>query len=185
MRAPKRLAVIAMATLITACGGGSPTGPSQPTCTPVTTSLLSLRPGELFRVRFRVPSGLSRDIVILTYLGLPSSGFASSTIVQRLYDGATLLGTEDRAEQDTTAFWKSPESSFGTPGDTTYAMSAAAISVNVDSIVNGTIDGRVELAVTSGQVSISSAAQAEVVLIGPARTFPDTRVPIVAREWCH
>jgi hypothetical protein len=116
------------------------------------------------------------------------SSYARSTIMRagRFYDGNTLLGTQVRPDQDTTAFWKSPESPLGTPGDTTYGFNTTATSVNFDSIVSGTIDGRVELAVTSGTVTISQADEAEVVLIGPARgTFPDTRASITAREWCR
>jgi hypothetical protein len=60
------------------------------------------------------------------------------------------------------------------------------ISVNFDSIVSGTIDGRVELVVTTGEVTISSAEQAEVVVFGPARgSFPDTSASTTAREWCY
>ena len=186
MRLSKPVAAFAL-MMISACGGNSPTEPSQRTCTPVTTSaLLRLQTGESFRVRFSVPTGLTPDIVVMTYLGLPNSGFASSGIVHRLYDGTTLLGTYESAEPDTIAFWKSPESSFGLPTDTTYGLIAPAVTVNFDSILRGTIDGRVELAVTRGTVTILSAREAEVVLIGPARgSFPDTRAAITAREWCR
>jgi hypothetical protein len=75
--------------------------------------------------RRRVPSpvpctlGMTREIVMLTYMGLPEQGFNSSRISHRLYDGDSLLGTQDNLTE-TLAFWKSPESSFGNPGDTLY-----------------------------------------------------------------
>jgi hypothetical protein len=146
-------------------------------CTPVNSSaLLTLRTGELFRAKFRVPSGVTRDIVILSYLRVADSGFNSSTIVHRLYDGTTLLGMQDYRPYDTVAFWKSPESLFGTPGDGAYGLGAPAASVNFDSITNATIDGRVELAVVSGAVTIRNAEQADISLLAPApRNFFDTR----------
>jgi hypothetical protein len=104
---------------VSARGGSRPTSPS-PTCTVISgPTTLRLSAGDVFRLRFRAPFGMTREIVMLTYMGLPEQGFNSSRISHRLYDGDSLLGTQDNLTE-TLAFWKSPESSFGNPGDTLY-----------------------------------------------------------------
>jgi hypothetical protein len=124
---------------VSACGGSSSTSPSQ-TCTAITgPTTLRLGAGDVFRLRFRAPSGMTREIVMLSYMGLPERGFSSSKISHRLYDGDRLLGVQDNLT-DTVAVWKSPESSFGSPGDTTYGFSTAAASVDFTSIVCSSAD---------------------------------------------
>ena len=170
---------------VSACGGSSPTSPSH-TCTAITgPTTLRLDAGDVFRLRFRAPSGMTREIVMLTYMGLPERGFSSSKISHRLYDGDRLLSVQDNLTE-TVAVWKSPESSFGTPGDTTYGFSGPAASVDFSSIVSGTFDGRSELWVVSGSVEISSANLAEVQLYGPAQgNFPERVAPRTGIDWCR
>jgi hypothetical protein len=170
---------------VSACGGGSPTAPSQ-TCTAISgPTMLRLGAGEVFRLRFRAPTGMTREIIMLSYMGLPERGFSSSRISHRLYDGDRLLGAQDNLT-DSVAIWKSPESSFGHPGDTTYGFSGPAASVDFTSLVNGTFDGRAELWVVSGSVEISSADLAEVQLHGPAQgNFPERVAPRAGIEWCR
>ena len=142
-------ALLCLSSLV-ACGGSSPTSPSQRNCTAVTTRTLNLAVGEVFRAEFRVPAGVTREVIVLSYLGLPESGFVAGRISHKLYDGARLLGAQENSE--TIAIWKSPESSFGMPNDPAYGFSYAALSVDFTSLVNGTIDGRVELSPVSGPI---------------------------------
>jgi hypothetical protein len=173
-------------TCLSACGGkGSPTAPAQ-NCTAITgPTTLRLDAGELLRLRFRAPSGMTPRIVLFTYMGLPESGFGSARISHRLYDGDRLLGAQDDLT-DTVAIWKSPQSSFGTPGDTTYGLSGPAASVDFTSLVAGTFDGRIDLSVVSGSVRIGSADLAEVQLYGPAlEPVPARAAPRTGLEWCR
>lgn len=165
------------------CGGNSPAGPTPSACSAVTTpTSVELRPGVSFRVDFTVPPGVTTDIVLFSFLGL--SRRVNGQLVHRLYDGTTLLGSQE--VQTTVAGWKSAESSYGTP-DSGYEFSSPVVTIDFRSIVNGTIAGRVEISVTSGSVVLDSIDEAAVLLMGPlSRGSPTQRsVPITRREICR
>jgi hypothetical protein len=113
--------------------------------------LAALREGDLFRFRFRVPGGANADVMFVfagSAIAVPSS---TGTLVSfRLYDGANRL-CEDAAGQTNVAYFKSPESLFGLR-DSAYEHNGpegvAASVADFRSIVDGTIEGRIELFVT-------------------------------------
>ena len=135
-----------------------------------------------FRVGFTVPPGVTTDIVLFSFLGL--SRRVNGQLVHRLYDGTTLLGSQE--VQSSVAGWKSPESPYGTP-DSGYEASSPTATIDFRSIVNGTIAGRVEISVASGSVVLDSIDEAAVMLMGPiSRGLPTQRfVPITIREVCR
>jgi hypothetical protein len=142
-----------------------------------------LRTGETCRIKFTVPSGLTPD-VLFTIVGRPS-GPGSPIVSMRLYDGAILLGAQENL-RDTVAFWKSPDSLFGTPGSL-HEINSTAVVVNFSSIVSGTIDGRLELSVTSGTISLFDLDLSLVELWRPRETGGTIATPAVmtAREVCR
>ena len=170
-------------SLLSGCGNDSPVSPGAKTCAPVSApTTAELRAGDVFRVNFSVPAGLTNEIVLFSYLALLDS--PRRPITHRLYDGTTLLGVQEL--EDTVAVWKSSTSSYGTPGDTVYGLSSPAVVVDYSSIVSGAIAGRVELSVAGGSVILSSLELATVFFIGPARgDFRETPASITARELCR
>jgi len=185
---PRRASAIIGTTVLwlsftSACGGSTPTSPSGTTCGPLPAgNSATLRAGEMFRLRFRVPSGLNPD-VMFSIIGLPS-GATTWRASFRLYDGATLLGVQDDVH-DTAAFFKSPESLFGTPAST-YALNGPATVITFTSIAGGTIDGRLEFVVTSGPVLVSDLDQGIIEVWRPRQGGMDaTSAVITSRELCR
>ena len=77
-----------------ACGGSTPTSPSGTSCGPLPAgNSATLNTGDMFRLRFRVPSGRNPD-VMFSIIGL-ADGPTAWRASFRLYDGATQLGVQD------------------------------------------------------------------------------------------
>lgn len=105
-------------------------------------------------------------------MGLPSSVPITSGPTSKLYDGANVLGVQDNLA-DTVV----PEK---------FGEARSAIVVNFSSILNATIDARVEFSGASGPVAIYSIEKAQVLVIGPLRgRFPQTDATITGRDVCR
>lgn len=171
-------------SLAGACGGSTPTSPSGTSCGPLPASnSATLNTGDMFRVRFRVPSGRNPD-VMFSIIGL-ADGPTAWRASFRLHDGATQLGVQDDIH-DAAVFFKSPDSPFGTPASP-YALSGPATAIAFTSISAGTIDGRLEFAVTSGPVFLSQLDLGFIELWQPRQGggMETTLAVITSREICR
>jgi hypothetical protein len=189
---PARLEIVgilAVSVAMSACSS-PPTEPSQPLyCTPlVGPGSTLLREGDLFRFRFRVPAGANAD-VMLVFAGSAVAFSSSSTRTSagfRLYDGANRLGVYG-AGAENVAYFKSPDSLFGLRGSPYEhePQGLAATVADFHSIVDGTIDGRVELFVSLGSLSILDLDKSTVLLLNPDAQG-GTGNPVVSdREFCR
>lgn len=169
---------------VLACGGGTPTTPS-PTCVPVVgATSMSLYTGDVFRVRFTVPA-VSKSDVLMTFAGEDVVTWRQGAAIQRLYDGATLLGSTDESFQDSVTVWKSPSSGFGTPASP-YGISSSFVVVDFGSIARGAIDGRFEFAVTRGTLFMERMDLATVVMLLPfTGNEPWIYGTVSSRELCR
>jgi hypothetical protein len=183
LRRATTVVMMLMSAAAAACGGSTPTSPNR-ACEPVTgTAERTLAANDLFRFQFTVPPRPETDLVAV-FIGENASGLEQSGTTIRLYDGANLLGSVSDY-QDSVVFWKSTTSQFGTPSSP-YWFSAPAMAIDFRSIVNGTIDGRVEFLVTRGSVHVERLDLATLVPV--SLTDPTgfgTPASVSVREICR
>jgi hypothetical protein len=109
----------------------------------------------------------------------------TSQFVFRLYDGTTVLS--EYSTQDSVVFFRSAESSFSS-GSSDYPLnSSAGVVSSYRSIVDGTIDGRIDFSVTSGSVEVTGLETARVQLMGKFNSafYPTIPAQTTGRELCH
>lgn len=165
---------------LSACGSSTPTSPQPSGCSDVSGPLTLAAGGGVVTMRFTLPPSETSDIALYIQFG-ESNDVAGTTpdwrARFRLYDGATLLGVFEI--RSTLAFFKSPESAYGTPDSITGVA-------DFRTIVNGTVDGRVEYSMLSGARVLVQPNLAAVTRFGPPGGpivgFPAT---ITTRQFCR
>jgi hypothetical protein len=133
-----------------------------------------------------VPATETSDVVLLIHMGFWDRAAGTTPDWRarfRLYDGATLLGVFE--VEDTVGIFKSPDSTFGSPGSG-YVLSSGAGVADFRSIVSGTIDGRVDMSITSGAIVLPEANRASVTAYGPSgRLLSGVPAQVIARQLCR
>ena len=184
--APGVACAVVFLCYLSACGHSTPTSPDHSTCSDVSGPITLGSGGDVFRVKFTVPATETSDVVLLIHMGF-WNGVARTTpdwrAQFRLSDGATFLGVFE--VQDTVGFFKSPESTLGSPGSGYWFSSEAGVA-DFRSIVSGTIDGRVDLSITSGAIVLGEPNRASVTAYGPSgRLSSGVPAQVTARQLCR
>ena len=169
---------------LSACGGTTPTSPTPSTCSDV-KGAITLRQGEILRVRFTAAPTEFSDRALLVNMGESSTvGTVMPWHFQfHLFDGLTLLSVySSDGDLGAVAWFRSPDNMLRTP-----PVPEDAGVADFRSIANGTIDGRVELSLTGAPRVLNRANLASIGILGLAadgfiHEFPTT---VTAREWCR
>lgn len=151
----KSACAVLLVIVASACGSSTTTSPSPAapqTCPSPPSGIFTLNDNETLRMAFRVSATPTTDVMV-TDVGLVSAP-TSATSSWRVLNGSNLLGTQQGATG--VAFWRSSVSQFSN-----------GTTIDFSSLLNGTIDGRVEFAVTKGpfQLDLSKA------IVGIAHAF--------------